>query len=63
MDIKKQNEKDIDFILSNSNQLTNQNEDSSFKMIDFNINPFNEKNDNNELEDNNNSSIEDEKFI
>ncbi len=63
MDNKKQNEKDIDFILSNSNQLINQNEDSSFKMIDFNINPFNEKNDNNELEDNNNSSIEDEEFI
>ena len=63
MDNKKQNEKDIDFILSNSNQLTNQNEDSSFKMIDFNINPFDEKNDNNELEDNNNSSIEDEEFI
>jgi hypothetical protein len=41
MDNKKQNEKDIDFILSNSNQLINQNEDSSFKMIDFNINPFN----------------------
>ena len=66
LDNKKESEKNLDYIVPNSNQLKNQNEDFIFKMIDFNINPFNEKKNNNEVLDNNNhfnSSDEDEEFI
>ena len=60
---KKENSKEINLLYSNSNKLTKENEDSSFKY-DFNINPFNEKNQSEFADnENNENSEDDEEFI
>ena len=56
---KKENSKEINLLYSNSNKLTKENEDSSFKY-DFNINPFNEKNQSEFADNENNENSEDD---